>query len=117
MHFIHANRGTLRRSATAVLVQVVDYDDALAEVTVRPINFVWIERSWMVRASNRLNEDHIPGNVAYAQVLKMGRIASNAIQQLQQQRPDSTDDDTLSSSSSASSSSASSSSSSSSSLG
>ena len=102
IYFIHANRGNIRRAEMAVIVQVVQCDlhpDGRADIVVQPIHFVWIERSWLYPTSEyedslRPSHYHLatgtksqppPHNLFYAQVLKMGRTATNAMHYLQRQ--------------------------------
>jgi hypothetical protein len=103
MYFLHANHGSLRRSDMAVIVQVTEYDigpDGRADIVVEPIQYVWIERSWIYNPSTANtrttpaidNRTHsydttmdVPNNLYYAQVLKMDRTATRATQRLQRQ--------------------------------
>ena len=106
MYFIHANRGNVRRSEMAVIVQVLQCDlhpDGRADIVVKPLHFVWIERSWLYTTTtnninypdyasgspptNKSSADTMaqppPHNLYYAQVLKMGRKATNWMHYLQ----------------------------------
>jgi hypothetical protein len=114
MYFVHANRGNVRRSEMAVIVQVLQCDihpDGRADIVVKPIHFVWIERSWLYTAttnnypvytssssssSEYASDSHHTGkspmdtmsqppphNLYYAQVLKMGHKATSWMHYLQ----------------------------------
>ena len=79
VYFLHANRGALEPAAPAVLVKVTEcrvFADGRADVVLRPVRHVWIERVWM-RADQ--------GNLYYAQALKMGRAVTQQMNQLQRQ--------------------------------
>lgn len=69
VYFLHANRGTLDPATPALLVKVVQceiYGDGRADVLLLPVQYVWMERSWVRPNSGRLY---------YAQTLKMGKRA------------------------------------------
>lgn len=99
IYFLHANRGNIRRSEMAVIAQVIQCDlhpDGRADIVVKPIHFCWIERSWLYTAHSDLEHGPRTGqasilppppphNLYYAQVLKMGRTATNAMHYLQRQ--------------------------------
>jgi hypothetical protein len=93
VYFIHANRGNVRRSEMAVLVQVIHceiYPDGRADIVVVPVHHVWIERSWLFGDGNQsglptMIQTPPPNNLFYAQCLKMGQEATSAVNHLQRQ--------------------------------
>jgi hypothetical protein len=93
VYFIHANRGNVRRSEMAVLVQVMHcqiYPDGRADIVVLPVHHVWIERSWLYDENNSIAPQRPviptpPNNLFYAQCLKMGQAATSAMNHLQRQ--------------------------------
>lgn len=92
VYFIHANRGNVRRSEMAVLVQVLHceiYPDGRADIVVVPVHHVWIERSWLFGNGSQRSLPTMPtpppSNLFYAQCLKMGHEATSAVNHLQRQ--------------------------------
>jgi hypothetical protein len=108
IYFIHANRGNVGRSEMAVIVQLIHcttHPDGRADIVIKPVHFIWIERSWLYTNSNPTgntsatistssrNSTNVvssslsspPHNLYYAQGLKMGYEATNAMHYLQRQ--------------------------------